>query len=208
MPEPQSTQSGSPSPSHTASPVAIPSAGPADYPARPAPAEGPPGEMPRETEIWTGRTHWKHFLPGLVLWVVGASVVTWLLLRWRGDGSSTAWTWAIGILWLVSGLFVLGRMAAFILGHRYRLTTQRLFIEKGILSQTIDQTELIRVDDVRMHKSVLDRIFGLGTVEIASSDATNPSVRIIGVAGPETVAEHVRQNMRIMRKRAVFVENV
>ncbi|MBI5288248.1 MAG: PH domain-containing protein, partial [Chloroflexi bacterium] len=146
--------------------------------------------------------------PGLILWGIGTSVVTWLLLLAKGDGGGSAWSWVIALVWLVGGLFVLGRMVARILGHRYRLTTQRLFIEKGILSQTIDQTELIRVDDVRVHKSVLDRVFGLGTVEIASSDATNPSVRIVGVAGPEAVAEHVRANMRIMRKRAVFVENV
>ncbi|MCC7292688.1 MAG: PH domain-containing protein [Phycisphaerales bacterium] len=207
MPESQSTPSASPSAAMGAAPAAMPNATAADYPGRASAAEAPPGEVAKESEIWTGRTHWKHFLPGLVLWVIGASVVTWLLLLAKGDGGG-AWSWVIAFLWLGSGLFVLGRMVARILGHRYRLTTQRLFIERGILSQTIDQTELIRVDDVRMHKSVLDRIFGLGTVEIASSDATNPSVRIVGVAGPETVAEHVRANMRIMRKRAVFVENV
>ncbi|GIK17306.1 MAG: hypothetical protein BroJett003_22700 [Planctomycetota bacterium] len=168
----------------------------------------PAGELPKETPIWTGRTHWKYFLPGVALWVLGMLAVSWLLLKAFASPESTWVGTLLTVLWLGSAVVVFGRIAIRIIGQRYRLTTQRLFIEKGILSQTIDQTELLRVDDVRMHRTVVDRMFGLGTVEVMSTDSTNPRIRIVGIAAPDTVAEHIRMNMRVMRKKALFVENL
>ncbi|GMU37890.1 MAG: hypothetical protein AMXMBFR22_20810 [Phycisphaerae bacterium] len=164
--------------------------------------------MPKETPIWSGRTHWKYFLPGVSLWVVGMLAVSWLLLKAFSSAESTWVGTLLTVLWLGGAVVVFGRIAIRIIGQRYRLTTQRLFIEKGILSQTIDQTELLRVDDVRLHRTVVDRMFGLGTVEVMSTDSTNPRIRIVGIAAPDTVAEHIRMNMRVMRKKALFVENL
>jgi membrane protein YdbS with pleckstrin-like domain len=95
-----------------------------------------------------------------------------------------------------------------VLGTYFRLTTQRLFIERGILSRTIDQTELIRVDDVRMHQSLLNRMFDVGTVMLLTTDTTDRSVTIEGVKNPKEVAEAVRQQMRLLRGKSVFVETL
>lgn len=168
----------------------------------------PAGELPKETPIWSGRTHWKYFLPGVFLWMLGMLAVSWLLLKAFSSAESTWVGTLLTVLWLGSAGVVFGRIAIRIIGQRYRLTTQRLFIEKGILSQTIDQTELLRVDDVRLHRTVVDRMFGLGTVEVMSTDSTNPRIRIVGITAPDTVAEHIRMNMRVMRKKALFVENL
>jgi hypothetical protein len=72
----------------------------------------------------------------------------------------------------------------------------------------VDQTELIRVDDVRIHKTLLDRIFGLGTIAILSTDATDREVVIAGVADPDQVAEALRRNMRTLRQKSLFVEHL
>lgn len=184
-------------------------------PNHPTDAGAPPmtiatSDFPKEVELWTGRTHWKHFLPRIGLWFLAAVVVTWIVLKlFKNDTSDSSASWIVALLWLVSGAIVLGQIAIRILGHRYRVTTQRLFIERGILSQTIDQTELIRVDDVRVHKTVLDRICGLGTVEVVSTDATDKSLKLVGISRPELVGEHIRNNMRILRnRRGLYVENV
>ena len=95
-----------------------------------------------------------------------------------------------------------------IISRRYRLTSQRLFIERGILNQTIDQTELIRVDDVRLEKTLIDRVFGLGTVSLLSTDVTDRLVVIEGIDNADRVAEAVRTNMRTQRGKALFVENL
>ena len=164
-----------------------------------------------ETELWTGRTHWKHYASKLLVWatinVVVAIAVGWLAYRVEWLAFRGAFLAIAGVV-VLSGVAVIGRMVVAILGRRYRLTTQRLFIERGILSQTVDQTELIRVDDVRLKKSFLDRLFGLGTIVIFSTDRTEPEIAIEGIADPEQVGEAIRTHMRIQRRRSVFVETL
>ncbi|MFQ5494635.1 MAG: PH domain-containing protein [Phycisphaerae bacterium] len=164
-----------------------------------------------ETAIWTGRTNWRHFIGRLLLWaagnVGGALVIFNIVGRIDGWGTWQALGGTAGLM-LVSALVVLGPIAITILGRRYRLTSQRLFIERGLLSQTIDQTELIRVDDVRIRKTFLDRLMGLGSVAILSTDATDREIVIEGIAGPESVAEAIRTRMRTMRRKSLFVENL
>jgi len=112
-------------------------------------------------------------------------------------------------LWLLNSIEFIGRRVAWrILQKGYRLTSERLFIEIGVLSRTVDQTELVRVDDVRVHQSLMDRVFGLGSVEVVSTDATDRNVMIEGIADPDRVAEMVRENMRSLRRKSLFVENL
>jgi membrane protein YdbS with pleckstrin-like domain len=164
-----------------------------------------------ETELWAGRTSWRHYIGRITLWLL-LNVGAFVLLGWIA--SREDWLARRGALW--TALIVLGASTLIMLlpvflriySRRYRLTSQRLFIEVGILSRTIDQSELIRVDDVRVHKTLFDRIFGLGTVTLISTDVSNREVVIEGVASPDTVAEAVRGHMRAQRGKALFVENL
>ncbi|MFQ5462569.1 MAG: PH domain-containing protein [Phycisphaerae bacterium] len=164
-----------------------------------------------ESDIWRGRTQWRHFSGRIGIWAMGSMAGLGILLR-----LSSQWTWmstwmafglGVGVA-VVLAILLLGRPFLAIFGRRYRLTSQRLFIEKGILSRTIDQTELIRVDDVRIYKSLLDRLFGLGTVVIRSTDASDAEIRIEGVADPDGVGETIRAQMRAMRGKSLFVESL
>ncbi len=164
-----------------------------------------------ESDIWTGRTRWKHYSGRIAVWVIGSGGAIVLLLR-----LSAAWEWMSGwmALWagvalaLLLAIVLLGRPFLSIFGRRYRLTSQRLFIEKGVLSRTTDQTELIRVDDVRIYKSLFDRLFGLGTVVVRSTDASDAEIRIEGIADPDGVGETIRSRMRAMRGKSLFVESL
>jgi len=174
-----------------------------------AAATAQPG--PPETELWTGRTSWKHYAGRVSLWIV-ANVLFAALIGWLA--SARKWFELPGVIWIdlggvfVSGLIFIIPVFLRIISRRYRLTSQRLFIERGILSQTIDQTELIRVDDVRLEKTLIDRVFGLGTVSLLSTDVTDRLVVIEGIDNADRVAEAVRTNMRTQRGKALFVENL
>ena len=165
-----------------------------------------------EEDLWVGRTHWKHYAGRLLLWAVaqtGLAILLWFAATRSETLSAKAGFLIWALVFLGSGLEVIGRRTFLeIIGHRYRLTTQRLFIERGILSQTIDQTELIRVDDVRLHRTLADRLFGLGSVAIVSTDATDHDVLITGIAEPDRVAEAIRGRMRSMRRKSLFIENL
>jgi len=164
-----------------------------------------------ETELWSGRTSWKHYAGRVSLWIV-ANILFSVLMGWLA--SAKQWFETSTVIWtvlaavFVSALIFIIPVFLRIISRRYRLTSQRLFIERGILSQTIDQTELIRVDDVRVEKSLMDRIFGLGTVSLMSTDVSDRVVVIEGVGNAERVAEAVRTNMRTQRGKALFVETL
>lgn len=165
-----------------------------------APETAEPGP---ETDIWQGQTSWKSYsdlLLAVLAWSVVAVVVGFTTPPWA--------VWTVIVLTAVAWLYVFGRIAHAVLSCRYRLTTQRLFIERGILSRVIDQTELIRVDDVRIHKKLLDRMMGLGSVQILTTDATDKDIRIVGVDNPDQLADHIRRNMRTLRRKSLYVENI
>ncbi len=164
-----------------------------------------------ETDLWSGRTHWRHYAGRIALWAFGNLVAAILVGMLTSRVERLTWiggVWIVLGLVVVSGVVALGRVVLRVLGTYFRLTTQRLFIERGILSRTIDQTELIRVDDVRMQQSLLNRMFDVGSITLLTTDTTDRSVTIEGVRDPRRVAEAVRQQMRSLRGKSVFVETL
>lgn len=167
--------------------------------------DGAPLDPTAEATVWIGRTHWMHFAGSLALAMLVVVLASFLCLQMRSRGG------VFGI-WLVvvaaCAVIVGGRILLRVLSCRYRLTDQRLFIERGIFAQTIDQTELIRVDDVRLRKTLANRLLGLGSIEVLSTDVTDREVVIEGVRGPETIAEQIRGNMRTLRRKSLFIEKL
>ncbi len=156
-----------------------------------------------EEDLWQGRSSWKFYADLIVVaagWTVIAAIVWFTTPRWLG--------WTVLTMALSGWVYVAGRVAHGLLNHHYRLTTQRLFIERGILSRTIDQAELIRIDDVRIHKTLMNRMTGVGSVELFSTDASDRQVTLWGVEKPDELADSIRDHMRRLRQRSLFVESL
>ncbi len=164
-----------------------------------------------EELIWVGRTNWKHFAGAILVWLAGsllwAIIVGWVAAKvdWL-TGGAAFWIAAVPIV--LAGAKVGSKVIQGVYGQRYRLSDERLFIDRGLFSQTIDQTELIRVDDVRVRKSFSNRMLGLGSVEVLSTDLTDQTVLIEGITEAEEVAEAIRTRMRGLRKKSLFIENL
>ncbi|MCG3178200.1 MAG: hypothetical protein BIFFINMI_00525 [Phycisphaerae bacterium] len=165
-----------------------------------------------EHVIWQDRTHYKSFLGRWLLYVVFAVVVLVVYLRFgRPDDSpklAAFFHWTALLLLILPALWLTGRMLYARWATRFRLTAQRLFIDRGLLTRTTDQLELIRVDDISVRQTLIDRLVGLGTVIVRSTDATDPALYIRGIPEPEKLAEHVRERMRKLRGRGLYVESL
>ena len=87
---------------------------------------------------------------------------------------------------------------------RYSLSEDRLFTSVGFLSIKDDEILLYRVRDIDTSRTLWQRIFGVGTVTIASSDKTMPILVLKNVKDPLFVKELIHKQVEDMKiKRRV-----
>ena len=72
---------------------------------------------------------------------------------------------------------------------RYQLTGEKFILETGFFSRKTDEVRLYRIRDVSLSRKLGERIFGLGTIAIASSDRTLGDFEIKRVKHSKAVAE-------------------
>ena len=159
-----------------------------------------------EEELWQGQYS---KLAMIGSWIA-AGVVSLLLIVVAifMDFAGTGWSIvlaAIVLLWL--GL--IGKLLYHQLREHYYLTDQRFVHERGILWREINRIEAIDIDDVSYQQGPIERMFGVGTITISSSDRSHPMLDLPGIEKVHEVAgmiDEVRRQER--RKRGLYVESV
>ena len=83
----------------------------------------------------------------------------------------------------------------------YEVTDQRIKLKTGILNQEIDECELYRVRDYKIVKPFFQRIFGLGKIQLVTSDRSNSSINLNGIKNPENLYDLIRDNVEKIRRK-------
>ncbi len=83
---------------------------------------------------------------------------------------------------------------------KYALSDDRLFLEKGLLNMNADEIQLYRVRDISLSISLWQRIFGMGTITIQSSDQTHPIMEIKNIVHPREVKELIHEQVESVRE--------
>lgn len=78
---------------------------------------------------------------------------------------------------------------------RYRLSEDRLFLEKGFFTIKQDEVLLYRVRDLELTMTLWQRIFGVGTVCVISSDKSMPHLDLVNIKNPRSVKELIHQSV-------------
>lgn len=78
---------------------------------------------------------------------------------------------------------------------RYALSEDRLFISEGALNIRDDEVLLYRVRDIDTRRSLWQRLFGVGTVTVISSDKTMPNLVLKNIHDPVMVKELIHQQV-------------
>ena len=91
---------------------------------------------------------------------------------------------------------------------RYALSEDRLFLSVGFLSIKDDEVLLYRVRDIDTSRNLWQRIFGVGTVVVMSSDKSMPNLVLKNIKDPTGVKELIHQQVEEMkiRRRVRFGE--
>ena len=84
---------------------------------------------------------------------------------------------------------------------RYALSDDRLFISVGFLNIKDDEILLYRVRDIDTSRSLWQRLFGVGTVTVLSSDKTMPALVLKNIKDPIFVKELIHKQVEEMKIR-------
>lgn len=79
----------------------------------------------------------------------------------------------------------------------YVITDRRLHIKRGIISRTIQETRLVRVQNVNYNQSVLQRMLQIGDVDFDTAAGDDYNFVFAGVAQPEEVVHQVDRATRL-----------
>ena len=176
----------------------------------PAGEKGGKEDKAKENKIWEGRFSAKAYafwIGGLIVLAV-IFLVSLITFWWNGVGGLKYIAVAYLAILLVLGVWLAVKVIVMKLGLKYWLSTQRIFVERGIISKRIDEIEMMRVDDVSVRQSIFQRMFDVGDVRVMSTDASDAALLIHGVAGPINVKEMIRQHTQKRRESVLNIERL
>jgi len=120
------------------------------------------------------------FVLGLAWSVIKLPLVQWvnepLQLKLTINQLYAAAHYRVLFGYAVVGLVVLGLLIKVIRlkAIYYEVSGDRIEWSRGILDRRIDNIDMFRVVDLKMRRSLLDCVFGVGTVALITNDKTDP----------------------------------
>jgi uncharacterized membrane protein YdbT with pleckstrin-like domain len=84
---------------------------------------------------------------------------------------------------------------------RYALSHDRLFLSVGFFSVKDDDVLLYRIRDISVKRTLWQRLFGVGTVTVQSSDKTHPNLELKNIKDPMRVKELLHDLVEEMKQK-------
>jgi len=156
-------------------------------------------EQTVEKELWQGSYSSKAmavaWLLGALLLVVGGTATIILIDNW---GVRLALLILLALPMFYCLLVAWYRS----LTLHYKITTRRLVSQSGLLNMSIERVALMSISDVSCHQNGLDRLFGIGTIVLQSTDATDPVFKMCGIEDVQVVLGILDQACTLARASA------
>jgi uncharacterized membrane protein YdbT with pleckstrin-like domain len=144
---------------------------------------------PGETIVFEGHPSWRAVLSFYLLGVGGALAVGLVVALVTSVLAGVLTGAALIALVIVAGMV---KRAA----THYLVTTQRLYIRRGILAKKVQQTRIDRVQNVNTDQRLLERIMRVGTVDFDTAGSDDSEFRFVGIASPDAVVAAVDRAQR------------
>jgi uncharacterized membrane protein YdbT with pleckstrin-like domain len=144
---------------------------------------------PGEQAVFEGHPSWRGLLSFYIGGVAAAAAVGVVVGLISG--------FALGLLVgaaLVALLLVFGFVRR--MSTTYMVSTQRLYIRRGLLSKRVQQTRIDRVQNVNTAQSLRERLLRVGTVDFDTAGSDDSEFRFVGIANPAAVVTAVDRAQR------------
>ena len=89
---------------------------------------------------------------------------------------------------------------------RYAISEDRLFLSVGFFTLRDEEVLLYRIRDIAVKRTLWQRIFGVGTLTVTSSDKTTPTLNLVNVKAPLQVKEILHRQVEEMKRHLTQTE--
>jgi uncharacterized membrane protein YdbT with pleckstrin-like domain len=146
-----------------------------------------PKLQPGERVIYEGHPSWRaildFYLKGFLLTAVICAIFQFI----ADEAGTTTLIAIVGVSLTILAGFI-KRVAT-----SYTITDRRLHIKRGIVSRTIQETRLERVQNVNFRQGVFQRVLQIGDVDFDTAAGDDYNFIFSGVADPADVVHKVDQ---------------
>ena len=84
---------------------------------------------------------------------------------------------------------------------RYAVSEDRLFLSTGFFTIKDEEILLYRIRDINTSRTLWQRIFGVGTITVISSDKSMPTLELKNVKNPLEVKEMLHSQVEEMKRQ-------
>jgi uncharacterized membrane protein YdbT with pleckstrin-like domain len=144
---------------------------------------------PDEQVVFEGHPSWRAlpaFYLGGAVGALAIAVIVWLI-------AGVALAVVVGVV-LIVGVVLVGLIKR--TATDYAITTQRLYIRRGILSKRVQQTRIDRVQNVNTDQRLLERVLRVGTVDFDTAGTDDSEFRFVGIENPDRVVGFIDRAQR------------
>lgn len=178
-------------------------------------ATAPLATGPEET-LWHGSPSWILIfgrVVGLILTAIALPILLYVVYDHLPAMTFDQRDTYFRVGWMVIAAIVLLRCAGVALAlarvksTMYTVTNQRVIIESGLMTKSLEDIDLRTVDDTTFHQTFFDRIFKIGNVAIVSTDKVAPRFVLRGINDPRGLRELIRSHAYAATQRQVFTRS-
>lgn len=83
----------------------------------------------------------------------------------------------------------------------YTINDDKINIKKGFLNIIEDDAFMYKIQDVRLNKSLLERVFKLGTIICFTGDTTHPELKLVHIRNSGEIKDYILTASEEARRR-------
>jgi len=181
---------------------------------RPSPAMAAPAAPPapaHEETLWRGSPSLIVLIGHVVMMIVVLIAIPLIAAFLSSDATDLEAKSKINhIGWLVTLVIFVIQILFFLLAMMkqkstvYTVTNQRVLIERGILSKSLAEIDLRYIDETEFFQRVTERLLGIGSVTLISSDKVFPTTTLHSIKDPRALRELIRSHAYQVSQRQLF----
>lgn len=84
---------------------------------------------------------------------------------------------------------------------KYSIAEDKLTITTGFLSITEDDAFMYKIQDVRLTRSLMERIFKLGTITCYTGDTTHPELLLVHIRHSNEIKDYIMESSEEARRK-------